>query len=124
MPFLDREYEHFVGYTDKHHVFECVDTEVDSSPAFQPCIWLWKLCFVSSSRQDDYFIPKRMEAEPSDCWRAMVYPDMQAAATAEYRQKEGDAETTASGEEDEPVSEEDALDIQELLKKAITSSAV
>ena len=49
---------------------------------------------------------------------------MQAAATAEYRQKEGDAETTASGEEDEPVSEEDALDIQELLKKAITSSAV
>lgn len=49
---------------------------------------------------------------------------LQAAATAEYRRNEGDAETTASGEEDEPVSEEDALDIQELLKKAITSSAV
>ena len=49
---------------------------------------------------------------------------LQAAATAEYRRNEGDAETTTSGEEDEPVSEEDALDIQELLKKAITSSAV
>ncbi len=54
-----------------------------------------------------------------------VILSLQAAATAEYRQEGGGCrDDNFRFEEDEPVSEEDALDIQELLKKAITSSAV
>lgn len=71
------------------------------------------------------------------CYRALLNPVMcikssiethyyalQAAATAETRRKEGDSEASPSDVSDEPVTEEEALDLQELFKKAITSSAV
>lgn len=47
----------------------------------------------------------------------------QAAASSEAKRKQGDSEHSESLA-DEPVTEADALDLQELFKKAITSSAV
>lgn len=83
------------------------------------------MCFVSCVDRGPLIF---LTAWHAAVWLAadlLISTALQAAATSETRRKEGDASTTGStGSEDEPVSEEDALDIQELLKKAITSSAV
>ena len=53
----------------------------------------------------------------------LSYSSMQAAVSSEQMRKQGDNE--ASGDmAGETVTEDEALDLQELFKKAITSSAV